>query len=98
MYVMEGVSYERSDGSWQKIEVGVDDSDFERQARQWGLDPDALSEQDRHAVLAALAEMLVFSRMKVARVHDSEWLEREAKPQADQIRERLRTLAVRLKA
>lgn len=94
---MEGLSYERSDGSWQKIEVGVDDGDFERQMANWSIDPSMVSVSNRHAVLALIAEMFVFERMKVARQHDSDWhQERDALQR--QIKERAGAIIGRLRA
>jgi len=80
MIVMEGISYARSDGTWQKIEVSLDDSDFVRQARDWGFDPEAHIPQSlRHTILVTMAEALVFQRIKQARKHDDEWFaERDA--------------------
>lgn len=80
MIVMEGISYARSDGTWQKIEVSLDDADFVRQARDWGFDPEApISQSLRHTVLTTMAEALVFSRVAQARKHDDEWFaERDA--------------------
>lgn len=80
MIVMEGISYARADGAWQKIEVSLDDTDFERQLRDWKVDLTGHFPQSlRHSILATMAEVLVLQRMAQARKHDTEWhAERDA--------------------
>lgn len=97
MNVMEGVSYERSDGSWQKIEVEVGDGDFEKFCASQGVEPEIIGVLTKHQALAVLAEMMVFERMKQTRVHDEAWVSSEMPEMKKQIMARFVAAVGKLK-
>lgn len=97
MNVMEGLSFERSDGSWLKIEVEILDADFEKAVKGWGADPSKVSLNDQYALSALLAEMFVFERQKQARAHDEAWRTTEMPSIHKDIMGRLAALAAKIR-
>ena len=97
MIVTESVSYARIDGSWNKIEVGVDDGDYERLMSEWGVDPAVPAQSLRHQVLALQAEMFVFTRMVAARAHDDQWVANEKGAWQQQILAKAKALREKLR-
>ena len=83
MNVMEGISFARDDGTWLKIEVSLDDSDFDRLTEEWAIGSRPVREAVRHAILSTMAEVLVFQRVAQARRHDTSWYEERDAWKAD---------------
>jgi len=84
MKVMEGASFETDDGRWRKLEVEVDDADFERLCVEWGASRGGVAPASvRYQVLANLAQGMLVTRQyqaggmsrdeashEVKRIHD----------------------------
>lgn len=84
MRVTEGTSYEQTDGTWQKPEIELDDSDLERALVELGVSSEqaaGLSLMTRYALMSALARrMLVAVQLQNTRRFDLEWAEKTGKP------------------
>jgi hypothetical protein len=67
MIVMEGESFELTDGKWLKLELSVNDTDLERQLVDWDI-PDALAAVPLlpgslvYDILSVLAQRLLTAR------------------------------------
>jgi len=63
MKVMEGASFETDSGRWRKLEVEVDDADFERLWIEWGAPRGGVAPASvRYQVLANLAQGMLVTR------------------------------------
>ena len=63
MKVMEGASFETDSGRWRKLEVEVDDADFERLWIEWGAHRGGVAPASvRYQVLANLAQGMLVTR------------------------------------
>jgi len=94
MKVMEGASFETDSGRWRKLEVEVDDADFERLWIEWAAPRGGVAPASvRYQVLANLAQgMLVFRQYQAGGMSRE-----EAEPEIQRIRderERLKSALV----
>jgi hypothetical protein len=94
MKVMEGASFETDSGRWRKLEVEVDDADFDRLWAEWGAPRGGVALASvRYQVLANLAQgMLVTRQYQVGGMSREEAMQ-EAKRIHDE-RERLKSALV----
>jgi hypothetical protein len=98
MRVSEGTSYEQTDGTWQKPEVELDDSDFERLAAELNIDPSRVSVSMRYAVLSAYARRLMLAtQLTSTRRLDSDWIEKTGRPQLEQVTAELQELLTKIR-
>lgn len=65
MRVMEGASFPTSPDHWNKVEVEVDDADFDRLCIEWGVHGvvSEVSETVRFQILSNLAQGMLLIRM-----------------------------------
>lgn len=94
MKVMEGASFETDSGRWRKLEVEVDDADFERLWAEWGVPRGGVAPASvRYQVLANLAQGMLVTRQYQAGGMPREEAMQEAKRIHDE-RERLKSALV----
>lgn len=81
MQVMEGSSFPTSTDHWRKLEIQVDDADFDRLMREWGITERAVelvSQTARFQVLSNHAQGMVLVRMAALAALPQEALAAEA--------------------
>ena len=94
MKIMEGASFEADDGRWRKLEVEVDDADFERLWAEWGAPPCGFASASvRYQVLSNLAQGMLVTRQYQAGGMSRDEASHEAKRIHDE-RERLKSALV----
>jgi hypothetical protein len=94
MKVMEGASFETDSGRWRKLEVEVDDADFERLWAEWGAPRGGVALASvRYQVLANLAQGMLVTRQYQAGGMSRDEASHEAKRIHDE-RERLKSALV----
>jgi hypothetical protein len=99
MRVVEGISYELSDSSWQKPEVELNDADFERLMVDWDIkNPDVVPIILRYQVMSAQARFLLTVHMIQQKRVDTKWLETEGKQRFENAQAELDNLQGTLKS
>lgn len=89
MRISEGTSFEQADHSWLKLDVELEDADFDRAMTEWNVHPSQVAQVPvtaRYSIMSVLARLMLADRMISARAHDgTSWVKDAGQPMKDAV-------------